>query len=432
VEVYWEGPVKDAHRTYEIRCPIHGFITLNDWEWGMISQPAFQRLRRIRQLAWTDYVYPGAMHTRFEHSLGVMQVATLLYDAICAKSAEILKSDLAYNKDGLGRDRQLVRFAALLHDLGHSPFSHASEELFPAHDGKPYKHEDYSVAIIRSELREAIEEHDLNANYGLHAEDIAALVEGSAKARQPIFWRDLIGGQMDADRMDYLLRDSYHTGVEYGGFDLKRILTTIRAIRSRGGHPPQLGVSRGGWHAAEGLILARYFMFTQVYFHKTRVAYDVHLRSALKELLPSGRFPLPTGASLKAYLKWDDWKVLGLLASGKGGIDGHRLTTRDHYRRVFETPEVPAKKDFEMLEKVKKKLGQLLAAEESAAKSWYKTGQPDIPVVDDHNPRDVKPLSKYSNVVRGLKANNQVFLYVTPENFDSAEKRVREVAKGNA
>src|SRR6266481_5998426 len=113
---------------FAVQCMV---IRLNDWEWNVIAQRAFQRLRRIRQLAWTDYVYPGAMHTRFEQSLGVMHVATLLYDAICAKSAEVLKSDLAYNKDGLGRDRQLVRFAALLHDVGHSPFSHGSEDLFP-------------------------------------------------------------------------------------------------------------------------------------------------------------------------------------------------------------------------------------------------------------------------------------------------------------
>ena len=418
----------DPHRTYEIRCPVHGFITLNDWERTVISEPSFQRLRRIRQLAWTDYVYPGAMHTRFEHSLGVMHVATLLYDAICVKSAEILKADLAYNKDGLGRDRQLVRFAALLHDVGHAPFSHASEELFPRQNAsKRYKHEDYSIAIIRSELRSAIEEHQLNANYGLRAEDIATLVEGSAKAKQPIFWRDLISGQLDADKMDYLLRDSYHAGVEYGKFDLKRILATIRAISSRDGHPPRLGVSKGGWHAAEGLVLARYFMFTQVYFHKTRVAYDIHLREALKEILPSKHFPKPVGADLKSYLEWDDWRVVGLLSKHKGGPHGNRLRTRDHYRQVYSTPEVSGKNEVELLQKVKSKLGNLVSAEASAAKSWYETGLPDIPVVDDHNPADVKPLSKYSSVVRGLKANNQVFLYVTRQNFDQADSKVREV-----
>jgi uncharacterized protein len=360
--------------------------------------------------------------------LGVMHVATLLYDAICSKSAEILKSDLAYNKDGLGRDRQLVRFAALLHDVGHAPFSHASEDLFPKRDGgKRYKHEDYSVAIIRSELRGAIEDHDLNANYGLHAEDIASFVEGSARAKQPIFWRVLISGQLDADKMDYLLRDSYHAGVEYGRFDLKRIVATIRAIRSHDGHPPRLGVSDGGWHAAESLVLARYFMFTQVYFHKTRVAYDVHLRGALAEMLHNKQFPKPTGMSLKSYLEWDDWKVCGLLADRKGGPHGDRLLKRDHYRRVYKTPEISRKSDFELLQRVRTKLRRLVTAEESASKSWYETGLPDIPVVDDHNPTDVKPLSKHSSVVRGLQANNQIFLYVTREKFDLAERKVREV-----
>ena len=102
----------DAHRTYEIRCPVYGFVTLNDWEWQIISQPAYQRLRRIRQLAWTDYVFPGAMHTRFEHSLGVMHMATMLYDGVVQRSPEILQSELGYNDDGLKRHNALVRFGS--------------------------------------------------------------------------------------------------------------------------------------------------------------------------------------------------------------------------------------------------------------------------------------------------------------------------------
>src|SRR5437870_5912076 len=109
-----------VNREYEIRCPVRGFITLNDWEWEIISHPAFQRLHRIRQLGWTDQVYPGAMHTRFEHSLGVMYVATRLYEAIAERSAVTLKSEMAYNDDGLRRDRILVRLTTLLHDLGHT------------------------------------------------------------------------------------------------------------------------------------------------------------------------------------------------------------------------------------------------------------------------------------------------------------------------
>src|SRR5437764_12798977 len=109
----------DHHNTYAIRCPVHGFVRANDWELAIIAQPAFQRLRRIRQLAWTDQVYPGAMHTRFEHSLGVMQVATRLYDAILQRSSGLLRSELAYNQSGLERDRALLRLTALLHDVGH-------------------------------------------------------------------------------------------------------------------------------------------------------------------------------------------------------------------------------------------------------------------------------------------------------------------------
>src|SRR5438105_10038224 len=116
--------VPDPHRTYEVRCPVHGFIPISDWEREIINQPAFQRLRRIRQLGWTDQVYPGAMHTRFEHSLGVMHMATRLYEAIVGRSYDVLKDELAYNDDGLRRDKALVRLTALLHDVGHGPFSH--------------------------------------------------------------------------------------------------------------------------------------------------------------------------------------------------------------------------------------------------------------------------------------------------------------------
>jgi uncharacterized protein len=251
--------MSNAHRTYEIRCPIHGFIKLNDWEREIIDQPAFQRLRRIRQLAWTDEVYPGAMHTRFEHSLGVMHVAGRLYDAIVERSADVLKRELTYDDRGLGADRILVRLTALLHDVGHAPFSHAAEELFPLQeDGQQrYKHEHYSAAIIRSQLRDAIENHPLNQNYRLSADTIAALLEGSPRAGRSLFWRELIDGQMDADRMDYLLRDSLHTGVDYGKFDWRRLIQSIQVIPGGDGRWPRLGVREGGFHVAEALVLAR-------------------------------------------------------------------------------------------------------------------------------------------------------------------------------
>jgi len=232
----------DSHRTYEIRCPIYGFIQINDWEREIINHPCFQRLRRIRQLGWTDYVYPCAMHTRFEHSLGVMHIAAMLYERIAQNSREILKTTLGYNDDGLKRDRTLVRLTALLHDIGHAPFSHASEELFPLKsedaDGKRYKHEDYSAQIVRQHFQDIITHHPLNRNYGFEAEHIARLLENSAEAGNALFWRSLVVGQMDADRMDYLLRDSLHAGVDYGKFDWRRLLNTVEVVPDEEGDIP--------------------------------------------------------------------------------------------------------------------------------------------------------------------------------------------------
>ena len=103
---------------FEIRDPIHGFVQINEWERQIIDDPTFQRLRRIKQLAWTDMVYPGAVHNRFEHSLGVMHVATRMFDAIATKEEKFLKSELKYTDAGLDRDRVLLRLACLLHDIG--------------------------------------------------------------------------------------------------------------------------------------------------------------------------------------------------------------------------------------------------------------------------------------------------------------------------
>src|SRR5229473_4336611 len=115
----------------------------------------------------------------------------------------------------------------------------------------------------------------------------------------------------------------------------RRLMHTIEAIPGGEGESLQLGVNEGGWHAAEALVVARYFMFTQVYFHKTRVAFDLHLRHALADLLPGGLFPKPEGNELKEDLAWDDWRILGELSDGKGGEHAERLARRNHYREVY-------------------------------------------------------------------------------------------------
>jgi HD superfamily phosphohydrolase len=419
--------VSDPHKVYEIRCPVHGFIPISNWERDIINQPAFQRLRRIRQLAWTDQVYPGAMHTRFEHSLGVMHVASCLYDSIVERSGELLRAELTYTDGGLDRDRILVRLASLLHDVGHAPFSHGAEELFPFEPNgqRRYRHDEYSAAIIRNQLRDVIENHPLNQNCQIKADAIAALLEGSREAGRALFWRELIDGQMDADRMDYLLRDSLHCGVDYGKYDLRRLIISIRAIPGGNERGPILGVAEGGFHAAESLVLARYFMFTQVYFHKTRVAFDLHLLRAMAEILPGRVFPAPSTDKLAEFQKWDDWAVLGVLASGGGGEHGKRLATRDHFREAFHTPEVPRAGDLRTLLRIRERLGDLVVAEERADKSWYKVGQTDIRVVSDNPGQKVAPLSSYSSIVQRLKPIGKVMLFCRKEDVEEARERIQ-------
>jgi HD superfamily phosphohydrolase len=396
----------------EIRCPIYGFIRLDAWEREIISQPAFQRLRRIRQLAWTDYVYPGAMHTRFEHSLGVMHMATLLYDGIVERCWPYLRDRLGYDEAGKYRYRKLIRLAALLHDLGHGPFSHAVEDLAPEKpgEGRRFRHEEYSTAIIRRDMRDVIENHSANNNYNFRVEDIAGLIEGGVAAGRAVLWQDLISGQLDADRMDYLLRDSYHAGVDYGKYDWRRIVATAELIPDVESGTPRLGVSEAGRHAAEALIIARYMMFNQVYFHKTRVILDHHLHLAVRELLPGGQFPSPTD-ELDEYLAWDDWRILGLLSQGGGGEHGARLTNREFFRQVWETPEFPIEADEKRLAEIETQLGNKVAARCEASKSWYKVGETDLPIAGGSGGK-TKPLSLCSTIVGNMKPTRRTFLYV--------------------
>ena len=183
----------------------------------------------------------------------------------------------------------------------------------------------------------------------------------------------------------------------------------------------------GGFHAAEGLILARYFMFTQVYFHKTRVILDRHLREALKNLLPNQCFPRPVEEELDEYLRWDDWRVLGHIADQEGGEHGRRLASRDHYREITHTPETPSRDDLERLDRWRDALGDKCAAEEPAEKSWYRLGPADIQVVEETPRGAVTPLSTHSSVVRSIQPIGQVRLYARPEDRSEARNRVKNI-----
>ena len=431
----------------EIRCPIHKFIGLTDWEKKIVDTPEFQRLRRIRQLALTDLVYPGAMHTRFEHSLGVMHVATLLFDSIVRNSRDVLYSAYCYDDHGLAKERVKIRLAALLHDVGHSPFSHASEDLYPTElikregkddELKQFKHEDYSYALIENNLREAIENHPDNKNYEITAKDVTNLLANRAEAKHSLFWKDLLAHQLDADRMDYLLRDSHHLGVSYGSYDLPRLVSSVCAFENQGRDGINIGVLSGGFHAAESLIIARYSMFKQVYLHKSRMAFDIHLHHAFGEVL-KGTFPLPTKEGLAEYLKWDDWRLLAALQNGEGGEHGARILNRNQYRQVYRSRDRVQdmeghlggeRRQAEARKAALEKEG-ILVELKSSTNNWYKLKKgTDISVVTEGNRQIVKPLSEYS-AIASLNTDDQYFLYVDKADVDRSKEIIGDLAAEN-
>jgi HD superfamily phosphohydrolase len=425
-------------RIYEIRDPIHGFIKLDEWERDIINQPAFQRLRRIRQLAWTDMVYPGATHSRFEHSLGVMHIATRLFDALCQRNEPLLASELNYNNAGLQRQRQLVRLAALLHDIGHGPFSHAAEEILPLNSSinMHYTHEQYSAAIVELSLKDVIENHPVNQNnYHITVDEIKDLFLEKPSSGRSLVWRVLIAGQMDADRMDYLLRDACHTGVNYGKYDLDRLVSTVTLCEEPESQGYLIGIEDGGIKDVEGLLIARYMMFTQLYFHKTRVIYDYHYVEAMKEILKKagGHLPPPdTAENIQAYLKWDDWRVLGAIVEGQAKEHGEILRNRNHYRLVYWTPEVPSIEELEELERLQSSMNGLGAVMREAGKSWYKFEKEEIWVRSSAGSGVDKPiqLSRLSPVVKGLETVRQSRIYVPLANRKEAEQRIRASSGG--
>jgi len=401
------------------------------------------------------------MHTRFEHSIGVMHIASMLFEAVLRNSIDVMDGVYGASREGTAwkeRERQKVRLAALLHDVGHSPFSHASEDLFPAKGSegkrgatllfpemeqgkKRYKHEEYSIALIEHELCDAIEKDDFNRkNFNITASEVADLLSGRAEAGPTLFWREILSNQLDADRMDYLLRDSHHLGVNYGKYDLNRLSNNVCAFQSadeEGGSRVSLGVLKGGVHAAESLIVARYSMFKQVYFHKTRIAFDIHLQAVMSELLPAGEYPPPAPDRLKEYLKWDDWRVLGLLADGMGGDHARRMLERRHFRMVYSTRDrlvLPKekKRGFNLIRQEEKKLtavkgalGSLLEKTKTSKNNWYKGQEFDVPVIDDEDRTHVQPLSFYSAMAE-LNSEDQYLLYVAPENVIEAKSRVSQ------
>lgn len=286
------------------RDPVHGFIELTYLENEIIDSPPFQRLRNIKQLALTNLVYHGAEHTRFGHSIGVMHLVTKAFRSV------INKNLLPWSKEKIIWYEQILRLIALTHDLGHAPFSHASDTLFPDN----LEHEDYTEKIIKETcladyINKIGKECKKNTSYDITPDLICDIYRGRDPGENSefVFLKTFMDSELDCDKMDYLLRDSLFCGVNYGKYDVERLISSLTVFIQD--NIPRLAIEYGGIQVFEEFVLARYFMFIQVYFHRTRRYLDIVFTEALRELLPNGQYP----DIVEEYLAWDDIKVLQLM-----------------------------------------------------------------------------------------------------------------------
>jgi HD superfamily phosphohydrolase len=236
-----------------IKDPVHGYVEVEGPLLPVLDSPPVQRLRHVKQLGFSCLVYPGANHTRFEHSLGTMHLATILARHLLLDTADV----------------RLIAAAGLLHDIGHGPFSHTSEAFLSEFAGHDHHRVDHLLA--EPALASALAGADLDPAA------IAALIRGE----HPL--ADLIHGDLDADRMDYLQRDAHYTGAPYGTVDAERLIQS--SLLSEGGG---LGIDESGIAAAESLLIARTLMRSAVYFHHTSRIATSMLNLALCEHVAAG------------------------------------------------------------------------------------------------------------------------------------------------
>ncbi|WP_449244055.1 HD domain-containing protein [Desulfobacca acetoxidans] len=383
-----------AKNIHEIRDSIHVFIRLDDQERKVLDSRPFQRLRHIHQLALTYLIYPGATHKRFDHSLGVMELASRIFDVVTNPDnvTDDVRNLLPELKDQnkLQYWRLVLRMAALCHDIGHLPFSHAAEkELLP----EGWNHEKLTREIIQSSEMQEIWN---SITPPLRANDITKLAVGPKEASDLTFtdWETIlseiiVGDAFGADRMDYLLRDSHHIGVVYGKFDHYRLIDTLRILSflpscEKGASvEPALGVEEGGIHTSEALMLARYFMYSQVYCHPVRRIYDIHLKDFLKEWLQNGKF----STDIQQHIKMTDNEIT--VAFMEEAFDesrpihqhARRILRREHFKVIYERNPNDVRINPEAGQSVFNALKQEFG-EEHFRRDRYpqKGGAPDFPV----------------------------------------------------
>lgn len=329
----------------EIRDPVHGSIHISEEIIPIIRHDFFQRLRGIKQLGFSEYVFPGATHTRFIHSIGVMHIATLAFNRLFHHRL---------SEPHFMRLKETFKLAALLHDVGHAPLSHSTESVMPNLSelnipkdflqktdqikNRQASHEDYTLkSIVDSSFKEAFIQ--VEAKFKIKKEMVASLITGIEYDSQyftieginyfPIL-HQLVTSELDADRMDYLLRDSYFCGVSYGSFDLDWLLDNLLIAHEN--DRAYLGISERAVVTFDDFLLSRYHMFIMVYFHYRAVCLEQLLLKYFKTSPLEYQIP----ASIEEYIEHDDHLLMKALKKSKNPY-ASQITKNIVPTKIFES-----------------------------------------------------------------------------------------------
>lgn len=323
----------------EVRDPVHGSIPIFDSEIEILEHPFFQRLRNIKQLGFSEYVFPGATHTRYIHSIGVMNVSTLVFNSLFRDQ----------NSKDILRLKESLRLGCLLHDIGHAPLSHSTESVMPMVSAlklpkqfvdreRQATHEDYTIkSIIDSSFTSAFK--GVTSEFGIDPKAIAELVVGETS--DPAYFtvgginyfpllHQLVSSEMDCDRMDYLLRDSYFCGVSYGKFDLDWIIDNMKVCVEN--NEAYLGISERAISTFDDFLLSRFHMFMMVYFHYRAVC----LEQMLQRYFDSCKTEYAIPSDIEAYLEHDDAYLMRVLRKSDN-IWAKRIVMNNIPKKILET-----------------------------------------------------------------------------------------------
>lgn len=353
----------------EIKDPVHGYVYVTKIEKDVVDSFPMQRLHRLRQLAGAEYVYPGANHTRFEHSIGTMYLAQQLVRN--PNISQYLSTE----------ETAMIRLAALVHDVGHGPFSHVFEYLLEKYLDK--NHEEMTLWIIRkSELS------DIIRGEGYNAEAIAKLAVGSLRQKGRTYMDQIIQSAIDVDKLDFVLRDTYHTGAKYGNVDVSRLIQMLDVLNEN------LAVNIGALSALESFILARIESFRSIYFHRVSRAAQIMLATAMekaKDALGLVDYKTP-----EEYLSLNDytvWTMLKLCEESRNIMENleRRKLLKCSYDKTFHLRDKTISKLFST-EEIRNEMRDQIAQKARVDPQTVVIDVPTVPSVPYHHSMLLEPM----------------------------------------